>query len=132
MTRYMLDTNTVSDLLRGNARSTKQLVSVPITSLCISSVTEGEMLYGLAKRPDAKQLHTAVMELLRRLDVLPWTSNVAHHYGVMRANLERRGKVLAPLDLLIAAHALASNAVLVTNDKAFKQVSGLVIENWAR
>ena len=70
------------------------------------------------------------MEFLRRVDVLPWDSAVAERYGNVRADMERQGKTLAPLDSLIAAHALSVGAVLVTNDRAFAQVAGLHVEDW--
>ena len=126
----MLDTNTVSHLLRGHALVAQRIVAVPITSLCISAITEGELLFGLAKRPSAERLHIAAGEFLRRADVLPWDSAVAKHYGIVRADLERDGKVLSPLDLLIAAHALAVGAVLVTNDRAFGLVAKLALQDW--
>jgi tRNA(fMet)-specific endonuclease VapC len=71
-----------------------------------------------------------VRELLRRVDVLPWNSAAAERYGVLRADLERRGRSLAPLDLLIAAHALNAEAVLATNDRTFGQVADLDVEDW--
>ena len=126
----MLDTNTVSHLLRGHPLVAQRIVAVPITSLCISAITEGELLFGLAKRPSAERLHIAVGEFLRRADVLPWDSAVAKHYGIVRADLELHGKVLSPLDLLIAAHALAVGAVLVTNDRAFGLVAKLALQDW--
>ncbi|MCR2831820.1 type II toxin-antitoxin system VapC family toxin [Acidithiobacillus ferrooxidans] len=126
----MLDTNTVSHLLREHPVVTKRIVAVPMASLCISAVTEGELLFGLAKRPAAKHLHVAVRQFLRRVDVLPWGTSTAEHYGIVRADMERRGKILASLDLLIATHALSVDAVLVTNDKAFSQVVGLHVEDW--
>jgi len=131
MKRYMLDTNTVSQLLKGHPNVTRRVVDVPMASLCISVITEGELLFGLAKRPDAKRLHTAVRELLRRVDVMPWNSAIAERYGPLRAELERQGRALGALDLLIATHAFATNAVLVTNDRAFAQVVGLQIEDWS-
>ena len=91
---------------------------------------EAELRFGLAKRPEAKKLHLAVKELLLRVDVLPWDSANTARYEKLRAALELQGKTLAPLDLLIAAHALSLNAILVTNDSAFKQVAGLAIEDW--
>ncbi len=130
MTRYMLDTSTVSYLLKGHPAVSRRVVNVPMASLCVSSITEGELLFGLAKRPDAKRLHTAVREFLLRVDVLPWDSAVAECYGAVRADMERQGKILGPLDLLIATHALGAGAVLVTNDRAFCQVAGLHVEDW--
>jgi len=130
MKRYMLDTNTVSHLLKAHAMVSRHIVTVPMSSLCISAITEGELLFGLAKRPAAKRLHLAVRELLRRVDVLPWESATAKHYGLVRAELERQGRILAPLDLLIATHALSVGAVLVTNDQAFNQVADLHVEDW--
>ena len=123
----MLDTNTVSHLLREHPAVVRRVVEVPMSALCLSSITEGELLFGLAKRPEAKRLHHAVGELLRRVDVLPWDSAVAERYGPARAEMERQGKTLAPLDLLIAAHALDVGAVLVTNDGAFSHVARLQV-----
>lgn len=128
MKRCMLDTNTVSHLIKAHPAVTRRVLAAPMASLCISAITEGELLFGLAKRPEAKRLHAAVRELLLRLDVLPWNS--AEHYGMARAEMEAQGRILAPLDLLIAAHALSVGAVLVTNDRAFRQVGGLQLEDW--
>ena len=130
MKRYMLDTNTVSHLLKEHPAVVRHVVAAPITSLCISSITEGELLFGLAKMPDAKRLHLAVREFLRRVDVLPWDSTIAERYGTVRADMGQHGKILAPLDLLIAAHALDTITILVTNDQAFGQVTGLHLEDW--
>ena len=128
MTRYLLDTNTVSHLIKSHPWVAQRITQVPMASLCISAITEGELLFGMAKRPEATRLHAVVREFLRRVDVLPWAS--ADRYGVARADLESRGKTLAPLDQLIAAHALSVGAVLVTNDHAFALVPGLEIEDW--
>jgi tRNA(fMet)-specific endonuclease VapC len=131
MKHYMLDTNTVSHLIKAHPAVVQRVIAVPMAALCISAITEGELLFGLAKRPEAERLHLAVRQLLRRVDVLPWGGPIAQRYGRVRAELERRGKILAPLDLLIAAHALEVGAVLVTNDKAFGLVSDLAVEDWA-
>jgi tRNA(fMet)-specific endonuclease VapC len=76
------------------------------------------------------RLHLAVRELLRRVDVLAWDQSVATRYGSVRADLQRRRRVLAPMDLLIAVHALAVGTALVTNDRAFYEVAGLDVEDW--
>lgn len=127
----MLDTNTLSYLVQGNPAVAQRVVATPMATLCMSSITEGELLFGLAKRPAARKLHAVVQELLRRVDVLPWDHTAAERYGVIRAEMTTRGKILAPLDLLIATHALSIGAVLVTSDKAFAQVPGLSVEDWA-
>ncbi|HRF04818.1 type II toxin-antitoxin system VapC family toxin [Accumulibacter sp.] len=130
MTRYMLDTNTVSHLIREHPAVVRRVLAVPMAAVCISSITKAELLFGLARRPEAERLHTAVGEFLRRVDVLPWDSEVAERYGATRAAMERQGKTLGPLDLLIASHARCAEAVLVTNDRAFAQVDGLRVEDW--
>ena len=127
----MLDTNTVSHLLRAHPVVTRQVTTVPMASLCISSITRGALLFGAAKRPEAKRLHAAVHEFLLRVDTMAWDAEVATRYGGIRADLSSRGKVLAPLDLLIAGHALSLGAVLVSNDQAFGMVPGLVVEDWS-
>lgn len=131
MKRYMLDTNTVSQLIKQHPNVARRVVAAPMTSLCVSAITEAELHFGLAKRPGAKRLHLAVREFLRRVDVLPWDGAIAKHYGTVRAVLESQGKMLAPLDLLIATHALGSGTILVTNDRAFGQIADLPVEDWA-
>ncbi len=130
MRHYLLDTNMVSHLLRGHARVLQRVEAVPMASLSISAITEGELLFGLARRPEATRLQQLVQAFLRRVEVLPWDSAVAAAYGNTRAALVAQGKVIAPLDLLIAAHALANGAVLVSNDQAFRQIAGLALEDW--
>lgn len=130
MKRFMLDTNTVSFLIRGDDEVTRRMLAAPMSALSISAITAGELFYGLARRPEAKRLHRVVQEFVRRVDVLPWDNDIAESYGNLRADLERDGKTLAPLDLQIAAHALHAGAVLVTNDRAFGQVAGLQVEDW--
>jgi len=122
----------VSYLIRDHPAVARRVVSVPMASLSISAIAKGELLFGLAKRAGATRLHAAVAEFLRRVDVLPWNSDTADHYGSVRANLELQGKPLAPLDLLIAAHALNAGTVLVTNDGAFRQVTNLTVEDWTK
>lgn len=130
VTRYMLDTTTVSHLLKKHPAIARRVVAVPITSLCISAITQGELLFGLARWPDATALHKAVREFLRRVDVLPWDAATSEVYGPARAASQREGRALAPMDLLIGTHARSVGAVLVTNHRAFAQLPGLSIEDW--
>jgi tRNA(fMet)-specific endonuclease VapC len=130
--RYMLDTNMVSHFIKGDHNVRDRVISVPMSELAISVITEGELLFGLAKRPDAKQLGIVVHEFLIRVDVLPWDSAAAACYGTLRADSQKKGRGLGNLDLLIAAHALSLGIVLITNDRAFTQVDGLKIEDWTQ
>ena len=132
MTLYMLDTNTVSYLVKDHPVVAQRLLGVPMASLCISAITKGELMFGLARRPKATRLRLVVEEFLWRVDVLPWDGDVAELYGMVRAQMALKGRILAPLDLLIASHALERNAVLVTGDHSFNQVPKLRIEDWTR
>ena len=127
---YMLDTNTVSHLVKQHPDVVRHVIDIPVDSLCVSAITAGEVLYGLAKRPEAVRLRAAVTEFMRRVDVQPWDSSAAETYGIVRADLERVGRPLGSLDLLIAAHALSLGTILVTSDRAFSHVAHLQIEDW--
>ena len=130
--RYLLDTNTVSLLIRKNPFVIHSVSRTTPELLGISAVTMGELLFGLARRPEAHQLHYLVREFLNLIDVLPVDEPVMETYGPLRAKLEAAGTVLPPLDLLIATHALSLNLTLVTNDGAFSMVPGLSVEDWSR
>ena len=129
--RYLLDTNVTSAILRQQEPVCTRAASVPLSSLAISSVTSGEMHYGLAKRPQARALAKLVHEFLRYTDILPWNDTIAPHYGTLRAALEAKGITIAPLDLMIAAHALAIDAALVSGDQALTMIDILKIEDWS-
>ena len=131
--RYLLDTNTASYVIKGSfPRVRERLLKVPMAEVAISVVTEAELRFGVARRPEAARLKTAVEEFLLRVEVLPWDSEAAQYYAWVRAALERVGQSLGNLDLMIAAQALAAQAVLVTNDRGFRRVKGLKIEDWGQ
>jgi len=131
--RYMLDTNTASYIIKGNIpRVRERLLKVPMSGLLISAVTEAELLYGAARKSDSVRLKTAVDEFLLRVDSLPWDSNAARRYADLRAALEIAGTPMGNLDLMIAAHALAAEAILVTNDRSFFRLKHLKIEDWTK
>lgn len=132
--RYMLDTNTASYIIKGELASIrKHLVKVPMASVCISAITEAELLRGLAKKPGAKQLALAVKEFLLRVEILSWDSHAASAYARLRTACEQEGKPLGTMDMLIAAHSVAVDAVLITNDKAFYNVEQhLMLEDWTK
>jgi tRNA(fMet)-specific endonuclease VapC len=130
-TRYLLDTNILSDLVRHpQGVVAKRIAQVGEEQVCTSLIVAAELRYGAAKRASTG-LTNQLEVILNALAVLPLESPVDQIYGVVRANLESRGKLIGPNDLLIAAHALASDAVLVTdNVREFERVKGLKLENW--
>ncbi len=133
MTRYLLDTNIASCIIKGNSPAVdRRLVQVPMAQLAISAVTEGELRFGAARLPNALRLHAMIEDFFLRVAILPWDSDAARQYGLLRAALEREGQSMGNLDAMIAAHALAVNAVLVTNDHAFGRIKKLKIEDWTK
>lgn len=131
--QYMLDTNTVSYIIKGQPKAIRErLVSVPMADIYISAITEAELLLGVAKKPEAKRLSTIVNEFLLRVQILHWGSSSAKTYAELRTSCEREGKALGNMDMLIAAHAKAEAMVLVTSDKAFYKLEHMLkLENWA-
>ncbi len=131
--RYLLDTNTASYIIRGNIpRVRERLLTVHMSQILISAVTEAELLFGAARKREAVRLKTAIDEFLLRVDSLPWDTNVARRYADLRAALEIGGIPMGNLDMMIAAHALAVEAVLVTNDRSFRRLTQLKIEDWTK
>ena len=131
MVRYLLDTNTLSDLLRNpGGRVARRLAVVGEAAVCTSIVVACELRYGAAKK-GSPPLSARVESLLGSLGVLPLEQASDHHYGEVRWHLERTGKPIGPNDLLIAAHALALDLILVTNNvDEFARVPHLALENW--
>lgn len=132
--RFMLDTNTASYIIKGEpAIVRKRLRNVPMAKVCISAITEAELLRGVAKKPDARHLPVAVKEFLLRVDIVPWDSDAAKAYAILRTACDKEGKPLGNMDMLIAAHSVALGAILITNDKAFYNVAHhLELEDWTQ
>ena len=131
---YLLDTNMVSYIVKGRspAARTRLLALREDEVAAVSAITEAEIRYGLAKRPESTALKSLMDGFLASIQVLPWSRDEADAYGRVRAKLERSGISLGSMDMMIAAHAVATGAVLVTNDKAFDQVGDLTASvNWA-
>ena len=134
MQLYMLDTNTASYIIKGEPVVVREhLRQVPMASVCISSITQAELLRGVAKKPEAKHLPIAVKEFLIRVDIMPWDSDAAEAYARLRTSCEREGTPLGTMDMLIAAHSVAVGAILVTSDQAFYRIKhDLSLEDWTR
>ncbi len=108
-----------------------RLTQVPVGKVVISSVTLGELEYGLRRKGQPERLKNAMAQVLLRVDVLPWDEAVARCYGEFCTALETRGINLGDVDMMIAAHAVAVDATLVSRDKAFAQVpERLRLEVW--
>lgn len=133
MTTWMLDTNIASHIIKGDrSEIIEKLAALPMEDIVISSVTEGELLYGLARRGYPNALSERIRQFLLRIDVLPWDHDITRIYGDLRAACEAKGVTLAPLDMMIAAHAVAVDAILVTRDKAFARApEPLKTDDWA-
>ncbi len=130
--RYLLDTNTASYIIKGNMPHVRdRLRRVPLAEVGISSITEAELRFGVARIPQASRLGIAVEEFIIHLEVLPWDSESAKQYAILRADLEKKGDPMGNLDIMIAAQALASDTILVTHDRVFRRVKRLVIEDWS-
>ncbi len=134
---YLLDTNTASYIVRNQSpHATRRLKHASVDhDVCISVMTEAEMRFGLARGKLAGAIVATVELFLSKMDILPWDSACARAYAGARATLERIGKPLANMDLLIAAHAAALGAVLVTNDRALRECAKHIAVrqtvNWA-
>lgn len=131
MTRYMLDTNIISDLIRNpQGKAAQRIAKVGEDSICTSIIVAAELRYGCAKS-GSKRILKAVEDLLGEIDVLPFDAPADAEYGGIRSELEAAGKPIGGNDLLIAAHALMAGATIVTaNTDEFKRIQGLKVENW--
>lgn len=129
--RYLLDTNILSDLIRhphGNVA--QEIASRGEDSICTSIVVACELHYG-AEKADSKKLRERINSILSSLEVLPFDTPSDRQYGDIRRYLTRQGTPIGPNDLLIAAHALALDLAVVTdNEREFSRVPGLRVENW--
>jgi tRNA(fMet)-specific endonuclease VapC len=133
MTRYLLDTNIASCIIKGNSPAIdRRLAKVGMAQLAVSAVTEGELRFGAVRLPHATRLHNLIEDFFLRVAVLPWDSDAAQQYGRLRATLECDGQPMGNLDAMIAAHALALDAVLVTNDHAFARIKKLKLADWTK
>ena len=131
MTRYMLDTNIISDLIRNpQGKAAKRIAKVGEDNICTSIIVAAELRYGCAKS-GSDRLLKVVEDLLGEIDVLPLEIPADSEYGSIRAELEAARRPIGGNDLLIAAHAYAAGATIVTaNADEFKRVRGLKVENW--
>ena len=131
---FMLDTDTCIFLMRGeSAALAAKVQSIPLQQQVMSAVTLADLTYGVQASSAAKRKsNQAVLDSLAlHLAVLDWPQDAAKHYAEIRTDLRKRGAQLGAADLMIAAHARALGAIVVTNNvKDFGRVKGLQVENW--
>lgn len=133
---YVLDTNAVSALMKGNAAVVARLAASERADVAIPQPVAAEIAYGIERLPRSKR-RTALLErfdlVCSEISRAAWTDAVSQAYGRIKAALERRGDRIEDFDAAIAAHALATDATLVTaNISHMTRVAGLRIEDWAR
>jgi len=130
---FLLDANMASYVIKGTfPRVRDRLMRVPMHDVGISVITEAELRFGVARLPRAAKLGLIVEEFLKRLEAVAWDSSAAQYYARLRAALEANGEPMGNMDLMIAAQALAVDAILVTRDRVFRKVKGLKIEDWSK
>ena len=133
MMLHMLDTDTASYLIKGKSPEIEAKLAELIPSMvCLSVMTRAELQYGLKRLPPDHRLHLAVRQFLKIVRVLPWDSDAADWYAVIRHQLISTGQAIGELDMMIAAHALSAGALLVTNNsRHYERIEApLILANW--
>ena len=133
MIKYMLDTNICIYIIKQKPKDViERFRQAQVSEIGVSSITLSELEYGVMKSAKPEQNKLALAQFIAPIEISAYDDVAAQHYGVIRAHLERQGTPIGSLDMLIAAHALSQNSVLITNNESeFKRVSNLRIENWA-
>ena len=129
---HLLDTNICIYLIKNRPKSLVQrLQSREIEQIGISAITLSELEYGVAKSRQFEKNSVALIEFLTPFKILDFNQTAAHEYGAIRTFLEEKGQLIGPMDLLIAAHAIAEGLILVTNnEREFRRIPALIVENW--
>jgi tRNA(fMet)-specific endonuclease VapC len=130
----VLDTNVCIDLLRGRSPLLHQRYKeADDDELAVSSITAGELFSGALKSSQVEENLRAANLLLSGLEILAFDAGAARAYGIVRSRLETTGRKIGDLDMLIAGHAVANGAMLITNNtREFSRVEDLVIQDWTK
>jgi tRNA(fMet)-specific endonuclease VapC len=130
---HLLDTDIASFVIKARSPAVEaKLAAMPPDRVCVSAVTRAELMYGLKRLPPTHRLHVAVRQFFRIIRVLAWDSDAADWYAEIRHQLTTTGQPIGEMDMMIAAHALSTGAVLVTdNTRHFGRVAApLALANW--
>ena len=132
--KYLLDTNICIYIMNERpVRVIKKFKKLELGEVGISTITVSELQYGVMKSTYPKENQQRFYQFIAPLEILAYDEMAAGVYGNIRFQLEKNGQPIGPLDLLIAAHALSQNLILVTNnDKEFKRIRSLKVENWTK
>lgn len=132
MLKYMLDSNIVIYTLKDRPERVRKAFERQAGAMCLSTVTLGELIYGAEKSTQIERNLSVIEGLAARLEVSPFDSRAAMHFGQIRAELSRSGATIGPCDMMIAGHARAMGLILVSNNlQEFERVPGLRVQNWA-
>jgi tRNA(fMet)-specific endonuclease VapC len=130
---YMLDTDTASYVIKGRAPHVEvRLSAIEPSKVCVSMMTRAELLYGLKRLAPGHRLHLRVRQFLKIVRALPWDAEAADFYAEIRHQLVATGQLIGEVDMMIAAHSLATAAILVTNNiRHYERIQApLILENW--
>lgn len=130
---HMLDTDTSSYIIKGGYGAVEQhLAAMSFSEICISVMTRAELRYGLKRLPARHHLHETVHRFLKMVNAMPWDAEAADFHADIKYQLRSDGTPIGDMDMLIAAHALAADAVLVThNIRHFKRIKQpLMLVDW--
>jgi tRNA(fMet)-specific endonuclease VapC len=130
--KYMLDTNICIYIIKKKPLQVfDKLKTLPLGNVVISAITYAELEYGVEKSSDPDKNRIALLKFTAPLTIVPFCDKTAVTYGQLRAQLEKSGQIVGPMDLLIGAHAKAEGLILVTNNVTeFQRIPCLKIENW--
>jgi tRNA(fMet)-specific endonuclease VapC len=132
MLKYLLDTNIVIYTMKNRPQQVKKRFEQYHGRMTISTVTVGELVFGAEHSQQVERNLADIENMVLRLEVLPFDTKAAYHFGQIRAFLYRMGKPIRPYDMMIAGQAIASGLKLVTNNiREFERVPGLQLEDWA-
>ena len=132
--KYMLDTNICIYTIKHKPPEViKAFLCHEPDDMCISSITYGELMHGVEKSQAVERNRAATTLFLSAISILPFDSDAAEKYGAVRADLERKGTPIGPMDMLIAGHARSRGLILVTNNtREFFRVNELEVEDWTK
>lgn len=132
--KYMLDTNICIYAIKHKPPEViRKFLSHDSNDLCISSITYAELMHGVEKSMAIERNRVAITMFLSPITILDFDTYAAEEYGRIRADLERKGMPIDPMDMLIAAHAKAEDLILVTNNiREFERVEDLEVEDWTK